>query len=124
MNHLFRDSLLHLDHCYSAQATDAVSAIKNVYAIVIGLASSIGLSENTTFLLVSMIVKEIRAILEALGYGTEALFSYCGLGDTLMTGFCDTSRNRTFGIMIGKEIPIDVNRSAFISESNRKRRHC
>jgi glycerol-3-phosphate dehydrogenase (NAD(P)+) len=116
---LFQGSHVDIDWCGSATAVDAVSAIKNVYAIALGLAASIGLSENTIFLMVSRIVKEIRAILQLLSLDTEALFCYCGLGDTLLTSFCDTSRNRTLGFMIGKGIPIDSSRSDFLAEGVR-----
>ncbi|SHI36009.1 glycerol-3-phosphate dehydrogenase (NAD(P)+) [Roseomonas rosea] len=116
---LFRGLPVDLDHCASAEAVDAVSAIKNVYAVVLGLVASMGLTENTTFLLISRIVKEISIILRRLGYDSSALLCHCGLGDTLLTGLCDTSRNRTLGFMMGKGIPIDPNRSGFLAEGSR-----
>lgn len=116
---LFRDQPVDLDHCNSAEAVDAVSAIKNVYAVVLGLVASMGLSENTTFLLISRIVKEIGVLLRRLDCDGSALLCHCGLGDTLLTGLCDTSRNRTLGFMMGKGIPIDPNRSGFLAEGVR-----
>lgn len=108
-----------LDFCASAHAVDAVSAMKNVYAIVLGLSAAVGSSENTTYLLVTLILKEMRAILEGLDYPVDAMMSYAGVGDTLLTGLCDTSRNRTLGLMLGKGIPIDPLRSNFLAEGAR-----
>jgi glycerol-3-phosphate dehydrogenase (NAD(P)+) len=116
---LFRGLPVDLDHCGSAEAVDAVSAMKNVYAVVLGLVASMGLTENTTFLMISRIVKEISVLMRRLGYDSTALLCHCGLGDTLLTGLCDTSRNRTLGFMLGKGIPIDPNRSGFLAEGSR-----
>jgi glycerol-3-phosphate dehydrogenase (NAD(P)+) len=113
---LFYGSNIDLDFCESPHAVDALSAIKNVYAIALGLTASLGVSDNTTFLLVTRIIREIRAILVALNLPEEAMFSYCGLGDTLLTGLCDASRNRTFGFMLGRNIPVDQTKSDFLAE--------
>ncbi len=119
VSNLFATSHVHLDFCPSPHAVDAISGIKNVYAIVLGLAAALGVSDNTRFLLVAQIIKELSVVLRELGLGQEVLLTYSGLGDTLLTGFCDTSRNRTLGVMIGKEIPIDTSRSGFLVEGAR-----
>ena len=115
---LFARSMVDLDHCGSPEAVDAVSAIKNVYAVALGIGASLGLSENTIFMLVSRIIKEVHGILDDLG-DTSALLTYSGLGDTLLTGFCDTSRNRTLGFMLGRGLHIDTTRSGFLAEGVR-----
>ncbi len=116
---LFKDAPIVLDYSASAEAVDAVSAAKNVYAIVLGLAASVGLSENTTYLFVTLILKEISVIVRRLGFDPAVLLSFAGVGDTLLTGLCDTSRNRTLGVMMGRGIPIDSSRSDFLAEGAR-----
>jgi glycerol-3-phosphate dehydrogenase (NAD(P)+) len=116
---LFRPAAIHFDYSSSPEAVDAVSAIKNVYAIYFGMAASLGLSDNSRFMLISRIISEIREIIAQLGYSPDVLFKYCGLGDILLTGFCDNSRNRTLGVMIGRQIPIDFARSGFVIEGVR-----
>ena len=119
MARLFAHASVALDHSDSPGAIDTVSAVKNVYAVALGISAALGLSENTTFLLVSRIIKEIRTILIALGHDADVMLTYSGLGDTLLTGFCDTSRNRTFGFMLGRGLFIDTERSGFLAEGVR-----
>ncbi|MET0371057.1 MAG: NAD(P)H-dependent glycerol-3-phosphate dehydrogenase [Sphingobium sp.] len=116
---LFANSMVDLDFCSSAEAVDALSAIKNVYAVALGIGGSLDLSENTIYLLISRIVREVQAVLNALGGDSSALLTYSGLGDLLLTGMCDTSRNRTLGLMLGRGLYIDMARSGFLTEGVR-----
>ena len=110
---------VHLDFASSAHAVDAVSAIKNAYAIVFGMTASLGLAENTVYMLVTRVLNEIRGVVRSLGFNEDILFRYCGIGDILLTSFCDASRNRTLGVMIGKGIPVDPMRPDFLAEGVR-----
>lgn len=116
---LFAGSMIDLDYCDDPVAVDALSAIKNVYAVAIGMGSSLGFSENTIFLLISKVAKEIKLILSELVQNSDAFWTYSGLGDILLTGLCDTSRNRTLGFMIGRSLYIDFERSGFLTEGAR-----
>lgn len=86
----------------SAEAVDVVSALKGVYGIFLGLLASTGASENTMFLGLTFVFREMSRILSALGLDPRVMMSFAGVGDTLLTGLCDTSRSRTWGLMIGK----------------------
>ena len=110
---------LALDRIGSARSVDVASALKNVYAIALGLVGSTGPSENTTFMAATLVIKELRRVLDALGCVPEVLWSFAGVGDILLTGLCDTSRNRTIGLMMGKGVPIDLVRSDFVAEGVR-----
>jgi glycerol-3-phosphate dehydrogenase (NAD(P)+) len=110
---------LALDRIGSARSVDIASALKNVYAIALGLVGSTGPSENTTFMAATLVIKELRRILDALGCLPDVLWSFAGVGDILLTGLCDTSRNRTIGLMMGKGVPIDLVRSDFVAEGVR-----
>lgn len=110
---------LAIDTIGSARSVDVASALKNVYAIALGLVGSTGPSENTTFMAATLVVKELRRVLDALGCSPEVLWSFAGVGDILLTGLCDTSRNRTIGLMMGKGVPIDLVRSDFVAEGVR-----
>jgi glycerol-3-phosphate dehydrogenase (NAD(P)+) len=115
----FRGAPLHFDHAGSAESVDAISAIKNAYAIAIGIAVSLNLSENTIFMLLTRIWNEIHDVATEIDIEHDVLRSYCGIGDVLLTAFCDTSRNRTLGVMIGKGIPVDALRPDFLAEGVR-----
>lgn len=117
---LFADSgALAIDRIGSARSVDVASALKNVYAIALGLVGSTGPSENTTFMAATLVIKELRGVLDALGCAPEVLWSFAGVGDILLTGLCDTSRNRTIGLMMGKGVPIDLVASDFVAEGVR-----
>ena len=116
---LFRNSALAIDTIASASSVDIASALKNVYAIALGLVGSTGPSENTTYMAATLVIKELRAVLDRLGCHPDVLWSFSGVGDILLTGLCDTSRNRTIGLMMGKGIPIDLVRSDFVAEGVR-----
>ena len=110
---------LAIDRIGSARSVDVASALKNVYAIALGLVGSTGPSENTTFMAATLVIKELRRVLDALGCDPAVLWSFAGVGDILLTGLCDTSRNRTIGLMMGKGVPIDLVRSDFVAEGVR-----
>lgn len=116
---LFGGGALAIDAIASASSVDIASALKNVYAIALGLVGSTGPSENTTFMAATLVIKELRRILDRLGCHPDVLWSFAGVGDILLTGLCDTSRNRTIGLMMGKGIPIDLVRSDFVAEGVR-----
>lgn len=116
---LFRGTNVVVDFFDVPEAVDLISAVKNVYAVAVGISAALGLSENTTFLLVARIIKEIRLITDTLGYGPDILLTHSGLGDILLTGLCDTSRNRTLGFMLGRGLHIDTERSSFLAEGVR-----
>jgi len=116
---LFSHSLLDFDSSSSPDAVDAVSALKNIYAILLGIFASSNFGENSTFGLMSKILKEARNVLIALDVSPEILDNYCGTGDILLTGLCETSRNRTFGIMLGKGVIVDSSCNNFLAEGAR-----
>jgi glycerol-3-phosphate dehydrogenase (NAD(P)+) len=116
---LFARTPVVLDFSDSAAAVDVLSALKNIYAIVLGVLGSTGPSENTIYLFVTAVLKEIGRIVAHLGYESDVILSFAGMGDTLLTGLCDTSRNRTVGLMMGKGIPIDTTKSDFLAEGVR-----
>lgn len=116
---LFHNAPIVFDRASSADAVDVASALKNVYAIALGLVGSTGPSENTVYMAATLVLRELRTILVGLGYDESVVTSFAGVGDTLLTGLCDTSRNRTLGLMIGKGIPLDTSRSDFLAEGVR-----
>jgi glycerol-3-phosphate dehydrogenase (NAD(P)+) len=116
---VFAKASLDFDVSYSPASVDMVSALKNVYAIILGVAASLNMSDNTRFMIITRIIAEARQVLESLGMDGAVINMYCGIGDILLTGMCDTSRNRTLGVMIGKGIPVDANRPDFLAEGVR-----
>lgn len=99
---VFRSSTIHLDFSDDLKGVELLSILKNIYAVVIGIVDAQFNSPNLRFLVLTKAFREMRNILAWFGGKQETLFNYCGFGDYALTALNDLSRNRTFGLLIGK----------------------
>lgn len=72
-------------------------ALKNVYAIALGMCDGLKYSMNTKALVMTLALNEMSRILSALGAENNTVLSLAGVGDLLVTGFSSHGRNRTYG---------------------------
>jgi glycerol-3-phosphate dehydrogenase (NAD(P)+) len=99
----FSTPFLQTRYSIDVQGVEFASVLKNIYALCVGMSVGLGYGDNFRAVLVSNAMMEMSAILKVVVPGCERdilLPSY--LGDTLVTAYSPFSRNRTFGIMIGK----------------------
>lgn len=111
---LLEGSAVRLDHHPSSEDVELMSALKNVYAVALGVITAYDDAENTCFTAVVRILREVRELVESLGYSPSVVDRYCGVGDVLMTALSDRSRNRTLGVMIGKGFGVPDDSSAVV----------
>lgn len=75
---------------------------KNVIAIAAGIADGLGFGANTRAALITRGLHEIMQLGVALGGKQETFMGLTGLGDLVLTCTDDQSRNRRFGVALGK----------------------
>lgn len=77
-------------------------ALKNIIAFCAGVASGIGLGDNTFAALVTRGLGELTRLGVALGGEKDTFYGLSGLGDLIVTCLSEHSRNRKAGKLIGQ----------------------
>lgn len=83
-------------------------ALKNVVAIAAGIADGLGFGANARCALITRGLAEIMRLAMALGAQPQTLMGLSGLGDLILTCTDNQSRNRRFGLAIGKGESIET----------------
>ncbi len=99
---LFDLPFLTLEFTDCLMGVDWLSVLKNAYAIALGIIDALWGTANTRYLALTHIARELLMFLKICQLPQSLLFTYAGLGDLTLTGLTDLSRNRTFGLVIGK----------------------
>lgn len=99
--------LIASDYIKTKTSTDVIgieyaSVLKNVYAIAAGICSGLKYGDNFQSVLMSNAVQEMNRFVTAVNPIERAIIDSVYMGDLLVTGYSNFSRNRTFGTMIGK----------------------
>lgn len=77
------------------------ASIKNVMAIASGMLEGMGASDSTRALFLTESMNDIKELIDALGGKKKTILSFAGFGDILMTCTSKSSRNFSFGYLIG-----------------------
>ncbi len=77
-------------------------AVKNVIAIGSGIADGMGFGANTRVALITRGLAEMMRLGVKLGATRETFMGLAGLGDLVLTCTDDQSRNRRFGMALGR----------------------
>lgn len=82
--------------------------VKNVLAIATGISDGMGFGANTRCALIACGQRELSALCVALGGCPKTPMSLAGVGDLVLTCTDDQSRNRRFGLALGKGVTTTV----------------
>ena len=86
---------------------EIAGALKNVYAIAVGMGYSLGIGENTRAMVIARAVREMSKLGEAVGGHRDTFAGLAGMGDLIVTCTSQRSRNRHVGEQLGAGKPID-----------------
>jgi len=82
--------------------TEYAAMLKNIYALAAGIAHGLGYGDNFQSVLMSNAIREMKRYVKKVHKMKRDINGSAYLGDLLVTGYSTFSRNRLFGIMIGK----------------------
>ena len=77
-------------------------AVKNIIALAVGMASGMGLGDNTKATLITRGLAETARLGAAMGADQHSFAGLAGMGDLVATCSSPLSRNRTFGERLGQ----------------------
>ncbi len=99
---LFGSSYFHVYTSSDIRGVALGGAIKNVIAIASGMADGLGYGHNTKALLITRGLVEMKRIAKVKKADEETCNGLSGIGDLLVTGMSNLSRNFSFGHMLGQ----------------------
>lgn len=82
-------------------------ALKNVYAIVAGIAAALELGENTVGMLLTRSLAEMSRFAVHMGANPITFIGLAGVGDLFVTCSSPLSRNYQVGMALGRGQPLD-----------------
>lgn len=82
-------------------------ALKNIYAVAMGMANAYGVGENTKALLLTRALAEMSRFGVAVGANPLTFLGLAGVGDLYATCSSTLSRNYQVGYMLGKGVSLD-----------------
>ncbi len=86
---------------------ELAGALKNIYAIVSGLAAARGMGENTKAMLITRSLAEMSRFAVCLGANPMTFLGLAGVGDLIVTCTSPLSRNFRVGFAIGNGEPLE-----------------
>lgn len=97
---LFAGTSLYLEHNPDVFAVSWAAVLKNVYALLFGVADGLGMGDNTRGFLAVACTREMAAIIAALHGDATVTRGLAGLGDLITTATSAGSHHHTLGLKL------------------------
>ncbi len=81
---------------------ELAGALKNIYAIISGMAAALGLGENTKSMLITRALAEMSRFAVQLGANPMTFLGLAGVGDLIATCASPLSRNYRMGVLLAQ----------------------
>ncbi|SDO69776.1 glycerol-3-phosphate dehydrogenase (NAD(P)+) [Pedococcus dokdonensis] len=82
-------------------------AVKNVIALAVGMAEGLGMGDNSKASIITRGLAETSRLGMALGADPVTFSGLAGVGDLIATCMSPLSRNRTFGLNLGRGMSVE-----------------
>lgn len=82
-------------------------ALKNIYAIICGMAAALGAGHNTQAMLLTRSLAEMGRFAQLMGANPMTFLGLAGVGDLILTCTSDLSRNYRVGFALGQGKALD-----------------
>ncbi len=80
---------------------ELAGALKNIYAIITGMAAALGCGQNTMAMILTRSLAEMSRFANTLGANTMTFLGLAGVGDLILTCTSNLSRNYRAGFAVG-----------------------
>lgn len=97
LRNLFAGTPLYLEHSADIEGISWSAVLKNVYAILFGVADELGLGDNMRGYLATAAMHELERIVTGLGGAAGAAHGLAGLGDLITTATSKGSHHHELG---------------------------
>ena len=104
---IFNTKHIHTKTSNDIVGTEYAAILKNIYAILIGVASGLGYGDNFIAVLTTSCANEMKRLLQLLDPKERTISQPAYLGDLLVTCYSHHSRNRSLGVLIGKGCSVE-----------------
>lgn len=109
---LFENEYLKIYKSNDLNGIQAGGALKNVYALTLGIMRGQEYSENSVAFVFTKCIEEMALLSERMGGHKDAIYGLAGMGDLFLTGNCALSKNFKFGKMLGQGMELsDISKS-------------
>lgn len=86
---------------------ELAGALKNIYAIVCGIAAGLGVGQNTLGMLITRSLAEMSRFAVSQGANPFTFLGLAGVGDLLVTCTSPLSRNHQLGTLVAQGVTLD-----------------
>ncbi|MDZ4839015.1 MAG: NAD(P)H-dependent glycerol-3-phosphate dehydrogenase [Bacteroidota bacterium] len=98
----FNNRYIITDYIDDIVGTEYAAILKNIYAIATGISIGLGYGDNFRAVMVSHCMNEMMEFLDKAKPEVRNMMHPSYMGDLLVTCYSQHSRNRAYGIMLGK----------------------